>query len=167
MYIFTLSGTALSAQAYIKAPNAQAEDRFGHSLAIHKDTLAVGAELEDGCDWGVAFGIENRSDFVLSITLDCSGSTNVISHRGSLSAEVKISPGSFEIVHHLVPPARPILVSSWPRDPLKGTETDAYTNANTVWKYPEKHSEGMPEGFGHDMVLSGVVDQNLGIRRIQ
>ncbi|MEO0322927.1 MAG: FG-GAP repeat protein [Myxococcota bacterium] len=37
-------------EAYLKASNAQAEDRFGSAVALRGDLLAVGALLEDGPD---------------------------------------------------------------------------------------------------------------------
>ena len=34
-------------QAYLKAPNAEANDIFGYSVAVSGDTVAVGASFED------------------------------------------------------------------------------------------------------------------------
>ena len=45
--ITRLAATALSQQAYIKASNTEAEDRFGWSVSLDGDTLAVGAPNED------------------------------------------------------------------------------------------------------------------------
>ena len=47
VYIFTRSGTTWSQQAYLKASNSGAGDRFGLSIALLGDTLAVGAPFED------------------------------------------------------------------------------------------------------------------------
>lgn len=41
-------GAGILQRAYIKASNADAEDRFGTSMALDGDTLAVGAGTEDG-----------------------------------------------------------------------------------------------------------------------
>lgn len=46
-YVFVRSGTVWTQQAYLKASNAEAEDRFGWSVALSGDTAAVGALLED------------------------------------------------------------------------------------------------------------------------
>jgi hypothetical protein len=46
-YVFTRSGSNWSQQAYLKAPNAQAQDHFGTSVAISGDTIVVGANEED------------------------------------------------------------------------------------------------------------------------
>ncbi|MCW9058924.1 MAG: FG-GAP repeat protein [Gammaproteobacteria bacterium] len=55
VYVFILDGGAWSQQAYVKASNTQAEDLFGHALALSGDgdTLAVGAPFEDSNATGV------------------------------------------------------------------------------------------------------------------
>jgi HJR/Mrr/RecB family endonuclease len=54
-YVFTRSGAAWSQQAYIKASNTGASDRFGSSLALSSDgsLLAVGAALESSAATGI------------------------------------------------------------------------------------------------------------------
>ena len=52
-YVFVRSGTNWSQQAYLKAGQVTADDRFGTSVAIAGDTLVVGAFLEDGSSPGV------------------------------------------------------------------------------------------------------------------
>ena len=49
-YVFTRSGTTWSQQAYLKGSDNEAHDHFGHSLAIHGDTLAVGASSDDSAN---------------------------------------------------------------------------------------------------------------------
>ncbi|MCZ8157931.1 MAG: FG-GAP repeat protein [Leptospira sp.] len=46
-YVFVRSGTTWSLEAYIKAPNAEANDEFGTSVSISGDTLVSGASGED------------------------------------------------------------------------------------------------------------------------
>jgi len=46
VYVFVRSGTVWSLQAYIKAFNTDAGDKFGSSIALNGDTLAVGAPFE-------------------------------------------------------------------------------------------------------------------------
>ena len=48
VYVFTRRGSSWSQSAYLKASNAGAEDRFGWSVALDRDTLAVGAIGEGG-----------------------------------------------------------------------------------------------------------------------
>ncbi|MBI4995616.1 MAG: FG-GAP repeat protein [Rhodocyclales bacterium] len=45
-YVFKRTGTAWAQQAYLKAANAGANDEFGFSVAIHGDTVVVGAKGE-------------------------------------------------------------------------------------------------------------------------
>ena len=50
VYVFTRSGDDWDQQAYIKASNTSADDRFGNAVSLSGDgnTLAVGAHFEDG-----------------------------------------------------------------------------------------------------------------------
>jgi hypothetical protein len=47
VYIFRRTGVTWAQEAYLKAPNAEAGDVFGYSVAVSGDTVAVGAHLED------------------------------------------------------------------------------------------------------------------------
>ncbi|KAF0192361.1 MAG: Integrin alpha beta-propellor repeat-containing protein [Gammaproteobacteria bacterium] len=55
VYVFTRSGTTWTQQAYIKASNAEASDRFGVALTLNNNgnTLAVGATDEDSNATGI------------------------------------------------------------------------------------------------------------------
>ena len=55
VYVFTRSAGAWQQQAYVKASNADADDRFGWSVALSDDgnTLAVGAYAEDSAATGI------------------------------------------------------------------------------------------------------------------
>ena len=59
-YVFVRSGTTWSEQAYLKASNPGANDRFGFSVALtgDGDTLAVGAYLENSNATGIG-GAQN------------------------------------------------------------------------------------------------------------
>jgi hypothetical protein len=63
VYVFTQNTGNWTQQAYVKASNAEANDRFGLSLALsdNGDTLAVGAEFENSNATGVN-GAENNND---------------------------------------------------------------------------------------------------------
>ncbi len=52
-YVFTRSGTTWSQQAYLKASNTDANDRFGYSVAISGSTVVVAAYAEDSNTTGV------------------------------------------------------------------------------------------------------------------
>jgi uncharacterized membrane protein len=52
-YVFTRIGTTWSQQAYLKASNTGADDRFGVAVAVSGDTVVVGALLEDSSATGI------------------------------------------------------------------------------------------------------------------
>src|SRR5262245_12168535 len=52
-YVFVRSGTNWSQQAYLKASNTGAGDRFGTSAAVSGDTIVIGAGLENSSATGV------------------------------------------------------------------------------------------------------------------
>ncbi|NOH63066.1 FG-GAP repeat protein [Vibrio sp. RE88] len=60
VYLFRYSASKWAQEAYIKASNAEYEDRFGHSIALSSDgnTLAVGAYGEDSIGTGVNSGTQ-------------------------------------------------------------------------------------------------------------
>lgn len=61
-YVFVRSGTNWSQQAYIKAANAEAEDRFGDGVSISGDTIVVGAFLEDSNQTTITNGSTASAD---------------------------------------------------------------------------------------------------------
>ena len=52
-YVFVRNGTTWSQQAYLKANNTGAGDRFGESVSVSGDTIVVGAYREDSNATGV------------------------------------------------------------------------------------------------------------------
>lgn len=52
-YVFTRNGKTWTQQAYLKASNTDAGDRFGYSAAVSGDTVGVGADLESSYATGV------------------------------------------------------------------------------------------------------------------
>jgi hypothetical protein len=53
VYVFRRTGTTWQQEAYLKASNTGADDRFGYSVALSGDTVAVGASREDSAAKGV------------------------------------------------------------------------------------------------------------------
>jgi hypothetical protein len=53
VFVFTRTLGAWSQQAYLKASNTEANDRFGNAVAISGDTVVVGAPYEDSNTTGV------------------------------------------------------------------------------------------------------------------
>jgi len=79
VYVFSRNGSIWNQQAYLKASNTDAGDRFGAAVSLSGDgnTLAVGAFLEDSNATGVN---QNQSDNSAS----GSGAVYVFSRSGSL-----------------------------------------------------------------------------------
>jgi FG-GAP repeat len=61
-YVFVRSGASWRQQAYLKASNAQAGDRFGYSVAISGDTIVVGAQAEDSSQTTITNGSAASAD---------------------------------------------------------------------------------------------------------
>ena len=53
VYVFVRKWGSWSQQAYLKASNPDVSDRFGYSVSLSGDTLAVGARMESGASKGV------------------------------------------------------------------------------------------------------------------
>ena len=53
VYVFVRQGATWTQEAYLKASNTEASDAFGISVAIHTDTVVVGADEEDSNASGV------------------------------------------------------------------------------------------------------------------
>ncbi|TKB67085.1 MAG: hypothetical protein E8D47_04635 [Nitrospira sp.] len=59
VYVFTRSGSTWTQQAYLKPSNTGAGDRFGDSITLAGDTLAVGAPFEDSIGVGISPSAES------------------------------------------------------------------------------------------------------------
>ncbi len=77
VYVFTRDSGNWTQQAYIKASNSDEGDRFGYSLALAGDTLAVGAYKEDGNGLGINSGAQAND------TLDESGAVYLFTRNGT------------------------------------------------------------------------------------
>ena len=60
-YVFVRDGATWAQQAYLKASNTDAYDRFGTSVAVSNDTIVVGAYDEDSAATGVNGDQNNNS----------------------------------------------------------------------------------------------------------
>ena len=59
-YVFKRTGTTWTYDTYLKATNSQAGDWVGRAVAMHDNTIALGAYREDGC--GDGFGADPQND---------------------------------------------------------------------------------------------------------
>lgn len=93
VYVFQRTGSTWSQQAYIKAPNAEASDQFGVSVAIDGDTIVVGANLEDSNQTTITNGPTASGDNSVSN----SGAVYVFKRSGSTWAqEAYLKPSNAE-----------------------------------------------------------------------
>ncbi|KAA3664244.1 MAG: integrin [Chloroflexi bacterium] len=76
-YVFVRSGGIWTQEAYLKAPNTDADDRFGRSVDISGDTVVVGAIWEDSNATGVNGDESNNS-------VDSAGAAYVFIRNGSV-----------------------------------------------------------------------------------
>ncbi len=66
------------------------------------DGKLVVYELDRGAA-GATLGVHNKFPTALVVSMDCSGSTNVMSHRGQLAADVRVASGACVAAHHIAP----------------------------------------------------------------
>jgi len=63
VYVYKRNGTTWVTEAYLKAPNTEANDEFGRSVAISGDTIIVGATKEDSLQTTITNGtLDQASD---------------------------------------------------------------------------------------------------------
>lgn len=77
VYIYVRTGITWIQQAYIKASNTDTEDRFGTSVALSEDTLAVGASAEASNSRGINNNQLDNSSFF-------SGAVYIFQRTGSI-----------------------------------------------------------------------------------
>ncbi|TGK34607.1 hypothetical protein EHQ12_10195 [Leptospira gomenensis] len=62
VYVYRRSGAGWEQEAYIKAPNAEANDSFGYTVAISGNTIVVGAYLESSSQTTITNGTTASAD---------------------------------------------------------------------------------------------------------
>jgi FG-GAP repeat len=78
-YVFKRNGNLWNQEAYLKAVNAEGGDWLGYRVAIHNDTIAVGALSEDSGIRGITQGETASSDNSSSL----SGATYIYKRSGN------------------------------------------------------------------------------------
>lgn len=79
VYIYKRTGVSWDQEAYIKAYNADANDKFGMSISLHGSTLAVGSSYEDSNQTSITNGTTASNNNSLSD----SGAVYVYQRSGS------------------------------------------------------------------------------------
>jgi hypothetical protein len=170
VYVFTLSGTVWSQQAYIKASNTGGGDEFGRSVTISGNTLVVGAHLEDSN----ATGINGDQDNFLA---NESGAVYVFVRSGTVwsqQAYIKASNtgGGDEFGQSVALSDNTLMVGAIGEDSnatgINGDQSNnlaldsgavyVFTRSSTVWSqqaYVKASNTGGGDLFGFSVALSG------------
>ncbi|HEX2573340.1 MAG TPA: cadherin-like beta sandwich domain-containing protein [Polyangia bacterium] len=170
VYIFTRSGTTWSQQAYIKASNTGQYDHFGASIALSRDTLAVGAGDESSNARGI--GGNGNDDSAPS-----SGAVYIFTRSGSVwSQQAYIKASNAEqgdsFGSSVALDGDRLLVGAPSEDSTAtgegGNQADngarnsgaayLFTRSATTWSqrgYLKASNTGANDGFGASVALSG------------
>ena len=170
-YVFTRTGTTWSQQAYLKASNTGIQDAFGATVAVHGDTVAVGAYREDSGRTGV-----NSQDPDDNATGN-SGAVYVFVRAGeqwSQQAYIKASnPGIGDEFGFALDLEQDVLVVGAPKESSSATGVDGdesidssinagavyvFTRQGTDWSqqsYIKASNTGASDRFGASVALSG------------
>ncbi len=79
VYVFKRTGSNWESEAYLKAPNAQADDQFGYSVSVAANTIVAGARGEDSNQTTITNGTTASEDN----SLGGSGATYVFKRNGT------------------------------------------------------------------------------------
>ena len=169
-YVFIRSGGVWSQQAYLKASNTGAGDRFGCAVAISGDTLVVGAEQEDspatghnsspannGAENAGAAYVFNRFGGVWSQEICLKASNTGVDDRFGRSVAIS---GDTLVVGAEREASRATGVNGNQADNSESGSGAAYVFArsNGVWiqqAYVKASNTGSGDSFGYSVALSG------------
>jgi hypothetical protein len=159
VYTFTRKGGLWSQDAYIKPFNTDAEDKFGTSVALSADTLAVGAPFEDSNARGINPGGENNNTAseagaVYVFTRDSSG----WSQQTYIKASNSLSGDKFGWSLALV--GEVLAVGAYTSNSTSGNDGAAYVfiESNGTWSeqgYLKAFNTDPQDWFGYSVALNG------------
>jgi hypothetical protein len=167
-YVFTRSGGAWSQQAYLKASNTGANDRFGGSVAVSGDTVVVGAPDEDSSTTGVN-GAPDEGAIASGAAYVFTRSGTIWSQQAYLKASntgsddrfgVSVSAsGSTVVVGAMYEDSSTTGVNSTPNEGA-GASGAAYVfnRSGTTWSqqaYLKASNTGATDFFGGSVAVSG------------
>jgi hypothetical protein len=157
VYVFTRRGKTWRQTAYVKASNADADDYFGHSVALSADgsILAVGAPWQDHA--GAVYVLARRGKtwrqtaFLKGTNTD---PFDLFGHSVSLSAD-----GSTLAVGALLEDSAATGVGGDPKDESAPDAGAAYVfeRRGKTWRqaaYVKASNTGATDNFGHRVALS-------------
>lgn len=166
VYVFRRTGTSWQQEAYLKASNGDVGDKFGWSVALTGDTLAVGATGEDSAARGPGSdeGDNGATD---------SGAVYVFRRSESSwqqEAYIKASNADAgdEFGHSLVLAGDTLAVGTWGEDSVATDPADnsavqsgavyVFRWSGTSWQqeaYLKASNTGAGDSFGYSVALTG------------
>ncbi len=173
VYVFTQSGDTWAQQEYIKASNADANDRFGYSLALSSDgsVLAVGAYGEQSSATGINGDQTNNSAFQTGAVYVFTRSADTWSQQAYLKASNAQSGDSFGASLALSTDGLVLAVSASGEGSaatgIDGNQSDnsliasgavyVFSQSSNVWSqqaYIKSSTAESNDGFGYNPALS-------------
>ena len=168
-YVFTRNGTTWSQEAYLKASNPGSGDQFGRAVAIHGDTVVIGARSEDSNATGVnGNGADNSAG--------ASGAAYVfVRQLGSWSEEAYLKASNSELGDNfgsaVAISGDTIVVGSREDSAATGVNGDqsdnsasaagaayVFTRSGTTWSqeaYLKASNTEGSDGFGEALAIAG------------
>lgn len=156
-YVFVRTGTTWSQQAYLKASNTDAGDRFGTSVAISGDTIVVGAQNEQSAATGVG---GNEADDSRSLA----GAAYVFVRAGtawSQQAYLKGASADFDLLGRSVAISGDTVVVGAEGDDGAVTDSGAayvFVRSGAAWSAQatlKASNPGNGDSFGFSVAVSG------------
>jgi hypothetical protein len=165
-YVFTRSGNVWSQQAYLKASNTDAGDRFGFSVAISGDAIVIGAENEDSNATGVNGDETNNSRSNSGAAYVFTRSGNAWSQQAYLKAGESWSFLADLFGHSVSIDDDTVVVSAHKEDgpsddPMGVSDSGAvyvFTRSGSNWSeqaYLKASNPGIFDEFGQSTAISG------------
>lgn len=165
-YVFSRSGNIWSQQAYLKASNTDASDRFGFSVAISDDTIVVGANGEDSNATGVNGNETNNSRGNSGAAYIFTRSGNTWSQQAYLKAGESWSFLGDLFGHSVSIDDDTVVVGAYKEDgpsndPMGVSDSGAvyvFTRSGSNWSeqaYLKASNPGIADEFGQSTAISG------------
>ena len=159
VYVYTRSGTNWSQQAYIKASNTDANDRFGSSIALSADgsTLAVGASEEASAATGINGNQADNSASSAGAVYVYTRSGTSWSQQAYIKASNTNAYDSFGSTIALSGDGSTLAVGA-DNSALGAGAVYVYTRSGTSWSqqaYIKASNTNAGDNFGYSVALSG------------
>jgi len=153
VYVFIRTASGWHQQAYIKASNTEANDRFGRSVAISGDTLVIGASSEDSNATGVNGDQANNSASSSGAAYAFTRTNGIWSQQAYLKASISVDHGEIRFGGALAISGETLLVGARNAD-----AAFVFTRTGEAWSqqaFLEASNTGAYGAFGTAVAISG------------